>query len=179
MNETKKITAYLGVGSNVGDRKNYLKKALKLIEKEANIEVEKVSHIYETEPWPKHEIKNGRPVENEKQNWHLNQVIRIETSLEPMELLRTLQNIEVQMGKQQKLTWGSREIDIDLLLYDNEILETDEIKIPHPYMQERQFVLIPLSEIAPELIDPRSKKPFQEYLNEISEEYIVRKYEGQ
>lgn len=179
MNERKKITVYLGLGSNVGDREAHLKKALELIGKEVNIEVEKVSHIYETEPWPKHEIINGRPVENEKQNWHLNQVIGIKTSLEPMELLRTLQNIEAQMGKQQKLTWGSREIDIDLLIYDNEILESEELKIPHPYMQERQFVLIPLLEIAPKLTDPRSKKPFQEYLKNIQTTHIVKPYVAQ
>lgn len=178
MSDVKKITAYLGLGSNMGDREAYLKKALKLIEKEKDIEIKKVSNIYETEPWPKQEIINGRPLEKEEQNWHLNQVIGVETSLKPKELLKRMQGIEKKMGKKKKITWGSREIDIDLLLYDDQTIDTQDLKIPHPYMHQRQFVLVPLLEITPNIKNPKSKKSFREYLNQIPEEYTVRKYEA-
>lgn len=168
--------AYLALGSNLGDRKAQLLEAQKQLQAHPQITVSKVSSIYETEPWPKHKVQNGREVEISPQEWHLNQVLQIQTLLTDSELLEATQAIEKKMGKIQKKVWGSREIDIDLLLYGEEKVDSPGLKIPHPYMTQRQFVLVPLLEIAPNLKEPGSQKPYQEYLEEIGEKHEIQPY---
>lgn len=139
------MQVFLGLGSNLGNRYYYLKEAISALEGPA-IKVIKVSRIYETEPWGK-----------EDQPLFWNQVIEIETILEPLELLHVCQDIELRLGRVRKEQWGSRTIDIDLLIYDNIVSDTEELRLPHPYLEERAFVLAPLREIAPKLILPSGR----------------------
>ena len=166
--------AYLGLGSNIGDREEYLAGAIELLSEHPDIELEDESSIYETEPWPKHWVENGREVEIERQEWHLNQVVLVHTSLDPRSLLGVILDIEKQLGKSPKAEWGSRRIDIDILLYDDLILKAERLKIPHPFMTDRQFVLVPLLEIAPELKDPRTGRTYSEFLEAIEERHEIR-----
>lgn len=139
------MRAFLGLGSNLGNRAFYLSEAVASLRR-STITVVAVSRIYETEPWG---------VQEQPMYW--NQVIEIETSLAPLELLHVCQEIEQQLGRVRKEHWGSRTIDIDLLIYDNEVSESPELKLPHPYLEEREFVLAPLREIAPNLILPSGR----------------------
>lgn len=147
------MRVYLGLGSNLGDSANYLREAISALAR-ANIKIQAISHIYETEPWG---------VMDQPLYW--NQVLEIETTLEPLDLLHTCQEIELQLGRERKVHWGSRTIDIDLLIYDNIVSETEELTLPHPLLEEREFVLAPLREIAPNLILP-SGRPISEVYGE-------------
>ena len=139
------MRAFLGLGSNLGDRAHYLGAAVSALASPM-IKVEAASQIYETEPWG----LMDQPV-------YWNQVIEVETSLEPLELLHVCQDIEHRLGRERKVHWGPRTIDIDLLIYDNIVSESEELNLPHPYLEERAFVLIPLREIAPELVLPSGR----------------------
>jgi 2-amino-4-hydroxy-6-hydroxymethyldihydropteridine diphosphokinase len=139
-------TAYIGIGSNIGNKEENCEKAINLLE--ANeIKVTKRSSMMETEPWG---IKD--------QPKFINVAIEIETDLAPDELLCLLKRVESETGRRPAERWGPREIDLDILLYDDLILKTPELEIPHPHVAEREFVLKPLSEIAPEKIHPVLKK---------------------
>lgn len=135
---------YIGVGSNLGNRQENCLRAIEFLEKRGVI-VKKRSSMYETEPWG---IK--------EQPRFINMAIEIETGLEPKELLRVLKEIEKEMGREESLKWGPRIIDLDILLFDELILR-DGLEIPHPLMHEREFVLKPLCEIAPERVHPLLK----------------------
>lgn len=172
-----KVTAYLALGSNLGDRQKRLLEAQEWLKTSLGIEVVKISKLYETEPWPKVEIEKGRSLEKIEQNWHLNQVVQIKTELSPELLLSTVQDIEKKMGKVQKPVWGSREIDIDILLYGDQVIDLPQLQIPHPFMNQRQFVLVPLLEIAPELKDPRTDKLFRDILEGIEGEYEINLFQ--
>jgi len=139
------MRAFLGLGSNLGDRAHYLGEAISAL-RGLLVKVEATSQIYETEPWGLME-----------QPLYWNQVIEIETLLEPLELLHVCQAIEHQLGRERKIHWGPRTIDIDLLIYDNVVSESEELILPHPYLEERAFVLAPLREIAPELVLPSGR----------------------
>ena len=139
------MKAFLGLGSNLGERGYYLREAIEGL-KDLNIEILAESGIYETEPWG---------VRDQPMYW--NQVIEIETALAPLELLHACQAIEQRLGRVRKEHWGSRTIDIDLLIYDNEVSNTAELTLPHPYLEKREFVLAPLREIAPNLILPSGR----------------------
>ncbi|MGI6119075.1 MAG: 2-amino-4-hydroxy-6-hydroxymethyldihydropteridine diphosphokinase [Desulfosporosinus sp.] len=139
------MRAYLGLGSNSGDRSHYLREAVSALAGPL-IEIKAASHIYETEPWG---LKD--------QPLYLNQVIEVETSLEPLELLRFCQEIERRLGRKHGVHWGPRTIDIDVLIYDNIVSKSEELILPHPYLEERAFVLTPLREIAPELVLPSGR----------------------
>ena len=147
------MNAYLGIGSNLGNRLQQLNVAItRLAEIAGNILA--ISDFYETTSWG-----------YESPNQFLNAAIQIETSLSPHELLSTIQQIEHEMGrmsKSQDLQYTDRPIDIDILMYDNLILQTPDLVLPHPLMHERLFVLQPLSEIAPNLIHPVLKKMIEE-----------------
>lgn len=132
--------AYLSLGSNLGNRKQYIESAVNKLNENENITVKKVSSIYETEP-----------VGFTKQNKFLNIVVEIETSLEPLELLRQCQKIENDLGRVRIIRWGPRTIDIDIIIYEDYIIESNTLTIPHPRMKEREFVLIPLNEIASDI----------------------------
>ncbi len=171
-----KNVVYLGIGSNLGDRLEALKKAKKLLDDHPQIEVQKESSIYETEPWPREEKAGERELESGRQNWHLNQVLQIETHLIPEELLKVIHDIEKKIGKQSKATWGSRIIDIDILLYNKNIIEKKDLKIPHPYIQERRFVLVPLTEIEAHLTDPKTGEGYRKILEDLKDDYLIKPY---
>ena len=139
------MRVFLGLGSNLGDRAYYLKGAISALAS-STIKIVAMSGIYETEPWG---------VMDQPLYW--NQVIEVDTTLEPLELLHVCQEIELQLGRERKVHWGSRTIDIDLLLYDNRVSESEELRLPHPYLEERAFVIAPLREIAPKLVLPSGK----------------------
>ena len=146
-------TAYVALGSNLGDKEANLRRALELLE-ERGVEVVKTSSFICTEPYG---------VTDQPQ--FLNGVCEVRTSLEPLELLHTLLDIEQEMGRVRLRHWGERNIDLDLLLYEDVVLDTEELKLPHPDMQNRDFVLLPLAEIAPELVHPILQKSIEELSN--------------
>jgi 2-amino-4-hydroxy-6-hydroxymethyldihydropteridine diphosphokinase len=137
------MRAFLGLGSNVGDRANYLRQALTAIAGLENSRIENMSSIYETGPWGKRD-----------QAHFLNQVVEVETQLDPDELLRMCKKIEKKCGRGHGKAWGPRTLDIDLLCYGDQTVQEDALQIPHPRLMERRFVLLPLDEIAPNLSIP-------------------------
>ena len=139
-------TAYLSLGSNLGDRPQYLRRACQALEARG-IRLRRVSSVYET-----------APVEVVDQGWFLNCVLEVETTLPPLAFLRELQQIERELGRQRERPKGPRTIDIDILLYGDLILDTPELVLPHPRMLERRFVLEPLRELAPDLPLPNSSR---------------------
>ena len=146
--------AYLGVGSNLGDRQAHIQKAVALLRENENVQVKAVSSLIETEP--------EGPVPQGK---FLNGAVMIQTSLMPNELLAALKNIERRCGRTKTEGKGPRTLDLDILLYDDVvIIEGKTLSIPHPRMAERSFVLRPLSEIAPEVMHPRLQKTVRELL---------------
>lgn len=154
-------TAFLGLGSNLGDRHANLKNAVELLVSNPRIEVVKVSTFYETEP-----------VGYTDQPDFLNGVVMIETDLQPSELLAVILEIENLMGRIRTIRWGPRVLDIDVLLYNAEIIDEEGLQIPHPRMTERRFVLEPLAEIAPDLILPDGRtalQAFHDLLSKIEE----------
>jgi 2-amino-4-hydroxy-6-hydroxymethyldihydropteridine diphosphokinase len=156
---------YIGLGSNLGDRLNYLKNAVEEIKNLKDTGLLISSSVYETEPWG-----------NSEQDLFLNAVILIETSLKPEELLRQLKNIESKIGRKRKDKWAAREIDIDILFYDNEVIINENMKIPHPQIENRRFVLVPLNEIASDLIHPELNKNITTLLKETANSLSVIKY---
>lgn len=134
--------AYVALGSNLGDREENLRTALKQLQ-ENGVEVIKTSTFIETEPYGVTD-----------QPGFVNAVCQVETELAPLELLRLLLSIEQEMGRVRLRRWGERNIDLDLLLYEDAVLESKELTLPHPDMQNRDFVLIPLAEIAGEVVHP-------------------------
>ena len=146
-------TAYLALGSNLGDKEANLRRALELLQ-QRGVEVVKTSSFICTEPYG---------VTDQPQ--FLNGVCEVRTSLEPLELLQTLLEIEQEMGRVRLRHWGERNIDLDLLLYEDVVMDTPELILPHPDMQNRDFVLLPLAEIAPELVHPILQKSIEELSN--------------
>lgn len=141
--------AYLALGTNIGNkRRNMITAAALLAERVGDVLA--LSGFYETEPWG-----------FQSDNTFLNAALQLETGLPPLELQKATQEIELEMGRTQKSNgaYHDRIIDIDILLYDDLILQTPELTLPHPLMHERQFVMEPLAEIAPNVIHPVFKKP--------------------
>src|SRR5437879_4737040 len=130
--------AYLSLGSNLGDRANHLRDAIRRLKPHGRIVA--VSSLYETEP-----------VEFTNQPWFLNCAVALETTESPRQLMDSILHIELEMGRRRAEKKGPRTIDIDILLFGDAIVETPELTIPHPAMHQRRFVLEPLAEIAPEL----------------------------
>jgi 2-amino-4-hydroxy-6-hydroxymethyldihydropteridine diphosphokinase len=157
--------AYLGLGSNIGERISYIEKALAEIIKIENTKITRSSSIYETEPWGISEQED-----------YLNSAVEIETSLEPEVLLKKLKSIEKIIGRTESKRWSEREIDIDILFFGNEIIENEFMKVPHPQIESRKFVLIPMNEIAPDLIHPVFKKTVSELLKETKDNLKVNKF---
>lgn len=151
-------TAYLSIGSNIGNKKENIELAIERLTSIKEIKVTKVSTIIETEPWG-----------YENQDTFLNGALEIKTILSPKELMEVLLKIELEMKRERLIKWGPRIIDLDILIYDNIISEDEFIVIPHPRMEEREFVLKPLSEIAPFIIHPILKKRVIKLLEELND----------
>jgi 2-amino-4-hydroxy-6-hydroxymethyldihydropteridine diphosphokinase len=150
----KKHSVYLSLGSNLGDRLDQLRLA---IESLANLgEIQKTSSVYETDPWG-----------YEDQPAFCNQVVLLETEIEPLELLQEIKRVELKMGRTPTFRYGPRVIDIDILLFDNIVFTKPELTIPHPEMKNRAFVLVPLLEIAPLLSIPGEKASIKNLLDQI------------
>lgn len=158
---------FLGIGTNLGNREVNLKKAIGRIEEFIG-PVLQYSSVYKTEPW-------GFQTDDE----FLNQVVRVETVLTPSGLLGRILMIESLLGRvRSRQRYSSRLIDIDILLYEDLILDSETLKIPHPLMYDRKFVLIPLCEIASEMIHPALKKTIAELLEICKDKSEVKKYTG-
>lgn len=140
------IRAFIGLGSNLGDREGYLSAACQALTNTPGIALARSSALYETEP-----------VGYTEQGWFLNQVVEIATSLDPCGLLQALQQIEQELGRRRLIRWGPRVIDLDLLLYGNEVLTDPQLTVPHTCLYERSFVMVPLAEIAPDYVHPDGK----------------------
>ena len=156
-------TVYLCLGSNLGNREKSLAQALALLAQEATLE--KVSSVYETEP-----------VGYKEQPLFLNVVCQITTKQNPWELLRLAKAIEIRMGRAPSFPDAPRPIDIDILFYDNKVIKTQDLTIPHPRLAERAFVLIPLAEIASDLVYPELRKSVIELADKVKGRSEVRKW---
>lgn len=156
--------AYIGFGSNIDDRLSYIQSAITALLETERITLQKVSSLYKT-----------APVGNEAQDDFLNGVVSIKTYLSPHSLLHRLKQIETDIGRQHRTRWGPREIDMDILIYDDLCLQTPDLIIPHPEMHLRRFVLVPLAEIASDLVHPVFEMTIQSLLNQLDDEKSVVK----
>lgn len=151
--------AYLGLGTNMGNRENYLRKAVEIINNNQEIKILKVSKVYETKAWGLKE-----------QGDFLNLCVEIETELNPQELLEVCHKVEEELNRVRTIRWGPRTIDVDILFF-NDMLSLDEnLTLPHPRIKERAFVLIPLMDLNTNLII--DNKPISYYLNKLSKDEI-------
>ena len=155
--------AYLSIGGNLGDRLSNISKCLVLIEEYIGA-IRLKSSVYETQAWG-----------NENQPSFLNMAVLVLTDLGPVNLLTQIHKIEKELGRERLAHWAARTIDIDILFFDGIIMETEELKIPHPYIQERMFVLEPLHEITSKYIHPILGKSVQELYTECNDKLSVRK----
>jgi 2-amino-4-hydroxy-6-hydroxymethyldihydropteridine diphosphokinase len=141
--ERAPVIAYVGLGANLGDPERQLREALERLNAADEVEVTRVSTFY-----------RNPPLGPENQPWYVNAAARVRTRLGPEELLRRLQQVETAMGRVRGERWGPRLIDLDLLLYNGEVIFTPDLVVPHPEMHRRAFVLAPLAEIAPQAWHP-------------------------
>tara|TARA_B100001142_G_scaffold131569_1_gene133123 strand:- start:355 stop:840 length:486 start_codon:yes stop_codon:yes gene_type:complete len=155
---------FLQLGSNLGDRELLLREALVLINKKVGLVID-ISKIYESTAWGV-----------EKQTDYLNQIIKVETKLLASEVLSAILIIEEKLGRVRVKKWGERLIDIDILFYNNEIINTPSLCVPHKYMHKRMFVLVPLNEIAAEKIHPIYNKTIEFLMKECRDTELVKEY---
>lgn len=153
-------TCFLLLGTNLQDRRNNLLQACLLIENEAG-KISKISHVYETEPWG-----------FSSDQWFFNIAIELQTELSPEDLLTKILQTEKKMGRirTKKDSYENRVIDIDILLYENQVIHNESLEIPHPRMHLRKFVMAPLAEIAPDIIHPVFHKKMKQLLEECKDE---------
>lgn len=160
--------AYISLGSNIGNRLEYLQEAVGLLKETQQIDVLKVSSVYET-----------APVGYVDQAAFLNIVVELKTLFTPHELLSKCNEIEDLLGRKRIVRWGPRTVDLDILLYNEENMKTEDLIIPHPRMAERGFVLVPLMELNPNIIDPRTKQAFSNLVQDQKEGvHLWRKFDG-
>lgn len=153
-------TVYLGLGSNLGDREAYLRKALEKLGA-AGIRVMRRSAVYETEP---QDVRD--------QPWFLNMAVEAETTLFPLQLLERIQNIERALGRQRRTPKGPRTLDIDILFYGKTGIRSERLTVPHPALAQRRFVLEPLAEIAPDLLHPGTGRTVRELADAITGQQV-------
>lgn len=139
--------AYLALGSNLGDRERYLRAAIALLKEAPGVNLRRCSRVYETEP-----------VGVTEQPRFLNMVVEVDAEGTPRDLLALAKGIERELGRKGRERWGPREIDIDVLIFDDETVSDDDLKVPHPRMWERAFVMVPLAELAPEIESPTGER---------------------
>ena len=159
--------AYIGFGSNIGDRLVHIQNAIHTLSKTEGITLQKISSVYKTDP-----------IGYEAQAQFLNGVAAIQTNLPPLSLLHTLKDIETIIGRQHRIRWGPREIDLDILIYGDLCFQTEKLVIPHPEMHLRRFVLVPLAEIAPDIVHPVFQETIQTLLERLEDDKSVLKKEG-
>jgi 2-amino-4-hydroxy-6-hydroxymethyldihydropteridine diphosphokinase len=152
---TKFNTVYIGLGSNLGKRLDYIKKAIDLISELNSTSIDAISNIYESEPYG-----------NVDQPKFLNCVLKLNTTIEPLDLLIKLKNIEKNMGRKKTKKWSPRVIDIDILLYNNLTMDSLELKIPHPDLLNRDFVIKPLLELDKNIVHPVKNKKISELVKD-------------
>jgi 2-amino-4-hydroxy-6-hydroxymethyldihydropteridine diphosphokinase len=155
--------AYIGIGSNLGDRKANALEAVDRVSKLPGTRVIRASSLYESEPL------------GDAKTWFVNSVIEVETGFAPDQLLRKLKAIEQAMGRKRVKgkRWGSRIIDLDILLCDQEIVDKRSLKVPHPEMHKRRFVLLPLAELAPQVVHPHLGQSVSVLLANVKDEKRV------
>ena len=158
---------YISLGSNIGDRVGYLQQAVSLLKAIPEINVISTSSFYESEPWKMN-----------SENWFVNAVIQISTNLLPEKLLEECQRIETQLGRKRtaEKEYQDRTIDIDILFYNDLIMHTDNLTIPHPYFHKRAFVMVPMLEIAQDFTHPLFKKTVMQLYEELENPEMVLLY---
>lgn len=159
------MRVFLGLGSNLGNRIDYIEKAINEIGSLKDTKIINKASFYETEPWGFKEQPD-----------FINSAVEIETTLSAEELFAGVKGIEQKLKRQNKGRWQEREIDIDILFYGNEIVHTEKINIPHKEIEKRKFVLIPMNELAPDFIHPVFNETIGELLNKSSDSLVVNKY---
>ena len=155
---------FIGVGSNLGNRRAYYQKALDLMADLPRTTVVRCSSLYETEPI------------GEAKNWYVNGVVELETALSPQQLLSHLQKIESALGRKRTKKWAARTIDLDILFFDKQIVHEEQLQIPHSEMHRRRFVLVPLSELAPQCVHPLLGLTVAELLAGLADDKQVRRF---
>jgi 2-amino-4-hydroxy-6-hydroxymethyldihydropteridine diphosphokinase len=155
--------AFLSLGSNEGNRMAWLDKAIDLIATDCGT-ITGRSSVYETAAWG----INDQPD-------FLNMVVSVQTTLSPKDLLAAILHIETVLGRHRVIKWGPRIIDIDILLYNDLVLQSPDLIIPHPYIQDRKFTLLPLAELAPDYVHPKFQKTINELLTKCADKLEVQK----
>ncbi len=159
-------TAYIGFGSNVGDRVDFCDRAVTLLSLLPHSQVTGVSLLYETEP-----VQDGA---HPGDGWFLNGVVQLDTDITPKSLLSVLREIERSLGRDQDNRSGPRTIDLDILFYGERVIDEPELAVPHPRLHQRRFVLMPLSELAPLLIHPTRRRSVNQMLADVEDRSEVR-----
>ncbi|HXI10242.1 MAG TPA: 2-amino-4-hydroxy-6-hydroxymethyldihydropteridine diphosphokinase [Thermodesulfobacteriota bacterium] len=152
------MRVFISMGSNLGDRVANCREAVRRLAGYDGVRVVKTSSLYETEPWG---VTDQGPF--------INAVVEIDTGLAPEPLFELLKSIEAEMGRTKGRRWGPRLIDLDLIFYGDRVVDTERLKVPHPSVEERAFVLVPLSELAPGFTHPASGRPVSEILSGLPE----------
>lgn len=162
--EKNNICAFIGIGSNLGDKSKNIEDAIRLVSELDSTKVVKISSFYKTEP-----------VGYVDQDWYVNAVIKIVTNLPPKELLSSLLKIEKDLGREREKKWGPRIIDLDILFYEDLIVNEKGVMIPHPHLHERNFVLKPFCDIEPGFVHPIFKKDISTLYSELQNKERVIK----